>query len=101
MSDHENEPVKLIVNVLPGNIRRLEGVAAVNGESPTDAVNRALHFYETICTAPVGRVLTWEDGNGEKRMLLIADPGWVTVRLTWWERILGFFFVRVEKPSNG
>lgn len=94
MSGHREEPVRLVVNVWPSNLRRLEGVAAVNGESQTDAVNRALAFYEAVCTAPVGQVITWEETNGEKRMLVMADPAWMNSPLTWWERIVGFFFTR-------
>lgn len=96
MSDHDGEPVRLIVNVHRSNIRRLEGVAMVNGESETDAVNRALMFYEKICMTPPGRVLTWEGVDGEKYALAILEPDWVGSPPSWWERFLGFFFVRTS-----
>lgn len=93
MSDlpDDDYAVVLKVSVFESNIRRLEGVALVNGESQTDAVNRALQFYEMICTAPVGQVLSWRDGVGDKHMIAILDPRLFERPAGWRGRILQLF----------
>ncbi len=70
----EPEHVPLTVNVLVGNYKRIEGAAAINGESKTDAINRAFAFYEIISTAAPNTLVTYTDAAGAEHQLVVLGP---------------------------
>ncbi len=80
MSD--GDAIKCTFWLLPSNEDRLWTVTATQGESATEAINRAIAFYEEIhrLAAPVdtGRfllsrrrisTLSWYDNTGERRRI--------------------------------
>lgn len=53
------------------NLDRITGAATVNGESVTDAINRACAFYEALSVVSRFTIISWEDVSGNKHKALV------------------------------
>lgn len=84
MTTEEPALTKLIVMVLRSNMLRIEGAAAINGESTTDAINRAFGFYEIISTAAPNTLITYTDVKGVEHRLVVLGPKAIRQRQPFW-----------------
>lgn len=65
------ETVAVRVEMLKQNLDRITGAAAVNGESVTDAINRACAFYEAFSVVSRFTIISWKDVTGDKHKALV------------------------------
>jgi hypothetical protein len=81
MAEEEGEFVKVTFLFTPNNYDRLWTAAALQGESRTDALNRAVAFYDEVHRLEpptvTGRIfkrrrlaaMSWVDGDGQRRRI--------------------------------